>query len=84
MFIFVSNLKNNSMKNSNFKNDECMGDFDENGDAVNNAPTKRFNYFYLGIPITKKRFESAVPSVWENHLNEYSEFHYGGFRAVQT
>ena len=44
---------------------------------------KKYNYFYNGQPITKSQFLSLAPENWENELNEYGEFSFGYYKAVQ-
>ena len=44
---------------------------------------KIYNYFYNGVAIQKSQFIESVPSNWENEVNEYGEYSYGYYRAVE-
>ena len=44
---------------------------------------KKYNYFYNGVAISKAQFVKSVPSNWENEINEYGEYSYGYYRAVE-
>jgi hypothetical protein len=44
---------------------------------------KKFNYFYNGQSITKSEFEKNVPENWQDDLNEFGEFSWGYYRAVE-
>jgi hypothetical protein len=35
------------------------------------------------MPITKDAFLKAVPSMWENDINEYGCYYYGYFKALE-
>ena len=43
---------------------------------------KRFNYYYHNTPIRKQHFLSTVPSNWQQEVNEYGEYSYGGYKAI--
>jgi hypothetical protein len=43
---------------------------------------KRFNFFYYNTSITKSEFNKKVPKNWQDNLNEYNEYSYGGFKAI--
>jgi hypothetical protein len=45
--------------------------------------TTKYNYFYYGMPITSAEFEKAVPSSWQDEVDEYGTYSYGGYRAVE-
>lgn len=47
------------------------------------AKTVSFNYFYNNVPIQRAQFVESVPSSWENEINEYGEYSYGYYRAVE-
>ena len=42
---------------------------------------KTYNYYYFGTPITKKQFESNVPSNWKSQVDEFGAYSWGGYRA---
>lgn len=44
---------------------------------------KKFNYFYYGTAIQKSRFDDNVPENWQDELDKYGEYSYGGYRAVE-
>ncbi len=44
---------------------------------------KRFNYFYNGVAIPKSQFIESVPSNWKSELDEYGEYSYGYYRAIE-
>lgn len=39
------------------------------------------NFFYNNQPISKKEFESKVPSDWQNNLDEYDNYSWGYYSA---
>jgi len=44
--------------------------------------TKKYNYFYYGMPITRSKFLEAVPEKWEDWvINGY--FSWGGYDAEE-
>jgi hypothetical protein len=43
---------------------------------------KKFNYFYYGRPIPRAEFLKAVPENWQEEVNEYGTYSWGGYRAV--
>ena len=47
-----------------------------------NTNTKRYNFFYYGMPIPKTEFLKAVPDNWKDEVDEYGTYSYGGYRAV--
>jgi hypothetical protein len=44
---------------------------------------KTYNYFYFGNPITKAQFLTSVPEDWENEVDEFGEYSFGGYRAIE-
>ena len=44
---------------------------------------KKYNYFYYGMPITRSDFLKAVPENWEEEVDEYGTYSWGGYRAVE-
>ena len=42
----------------------------------------RYNYFYYGVAIPKKQFDSNVPNGWESEIDELGVYTYGGYEAV--
>lgn len=44
---------------------------------------KTYNYFYGGQAIPKQQFLGAVPEDWEKDVDEYGEYSYGYYRAVE-
>ena len=45
--------------------------------------TKKYNYFYYGMPITRSNFLKAVPENWEDEVDEYGTYSWGGYKAVE-
>ena len=45
---------------------------------------KKYNYFYYNTPILKSLFVANVPENWEEEVNEYGEYSFGGYRAVEV
>ena len=45
--------------------------------------TKKYNYFYYGIPIPKANFLKSVPENWQEEVDEYGTYSWGGYRAVE-
>ena len=48
----------------------------------NTQKTKKFNYFYYGMPITRANFIKAVPENWEEEVDD-GIFSWGGYKAVE-
>ena len=44
---------------------------------------KTYNYYFDKQPITKNQFLASVPKNWENDINNYGEYSYGYYRAVE-
>jgi len=44
---------------------------------------KTYNYYYYGQAISKQQFISNVPDNWKDDLDEYGEYSYGGYRAIE-
>jgi hypothetical protein len=44
---------------------------------------KKYNYFYFGTLITKSAFLASVPENWENKVDEFGEYSFGGYRAIE-
>jgi hypothetical protein len=44
---------------------------------------KQYNYFKDGTAITKKMFNVNVPAGWEEYVDQYGEYSYGYYRAVE-
>lgn len=42
-----------------------------------------YTYAYNGVAIPRNQFVESVPSSWENEINEYGEYSYGYYRAVE-
>lgn len=42
-----------------------------------------YNYFNYGQAITKSEFLKNVPDNWEDEINEYGEYSFGGYRAIK-
>ena len=49
----------------------------------NTKNTKKFNFFYYGMPITRAAFLKAVPENWEDEIDEYGTYSWGGYRVVE-
>ena len=45
--------------------------------------TKKYNYFYYGRPIPRANFIKSVPDNWENEVDEYASYSWGGYQAVE-
>lgn len=43
---------------------------------------KTYNYFYYGQSITKAQFLENVPENWEQDVDGYGEYSYGGYSAI--
>ena len=43
--------------------------------------TRKFNYFYNGVAISKKQFISNVPENWEKELDDMGNYSYGYYDA---
>ena len=52
-------------------------------ETTKNTKTKKYIFFYYGMPITKGNFLKAVPENWEDEINEYGTYSYGGYRVVE-
>ena len=50
-------------------------------ETTKTTKTKKFNYFYYGMPIQKSEFLKAVPENWQDEVVNGS-FSWGGYRAV--
>jgi hypothetical protein len=44
--------------------------------------TTKYNYFYYGMPITRAAFLKAVPENWQDEVDEYGCYSWGGYRAI--
>lgn len=44
---------------------------------------KQYNYFYNGSPIPRDQFLKYVPVDWENDVDQYGEYSFGYYRAVE-
>ena len=44
---------------------------------------KQYNYFKDGTSITKKMFNVNVPAGWEEYVDQYGEYSYGNYRAIE-
>lgn len=44
---------------------------------------KTYNYFYYGQAIQKSQFLENVPENWEEDVDEYGEYSWGGYRAIE-
>ena len=44
--------------------------------------TKNYNFFYYGMPISRAEFLKAVPNNWQDEVDEYGTYSWGGYRAV--
>lgn len=44
---------------------------------------KEYNYFYAKQPIPKSQFISCVPENWEEEVDEYGEYSYGYYKAIE-
>jgi hypothetical protein len=44
---------------------------------------KTYNYFYYEQAIPKTEFTENVPENWSDETDEYGEYSYGGYRAVE-
>lgn len=44
---------------------------------------KSYNYFYYGTAIPKRQFIDNVPENWEDEIDEFGEYSFGGYRAVE-
>jgi hypothetical protein len=45
--------------------------------------TKKFNFFYYGRPIPRAEFLKSVPDNWQEEVDEYGCYSWGGYRAVE-
>ena len=46
--------------------------------------TKKYNYFYYGQSIPRANFIKEVPENWEDEVDEYGTYSWGGYRAVEN
>ena len=44
---------------------------------------KKYNFFYYGRSIPRANFEKAVPENWEDEVNEYGCYSWGGYEAIE-
>lgn len=44
---------------------------------------KKYNYFYDGQAIPKSQFLENVPENWEEDVDEYGEYSWGYYRAIE-
>lgn len=44
--------------------------------------TKKYNYFYYGMPISKVNFLKSVPEKWEDWVVD-GTFSWGGYEAIE-
>lgn len=51
--------------------------------TTKNTKTKRYNFFYYGMPIPRAEFLKSVPENWEDEIDEYGCFSWGGYRVVE-
>jgi hypothetical protein len=49
----------------------------------NTKNTKKYNYFYYGRAISRVNFIKAVPENWQDKVDEYGTYSWGGYRAVE-
>lgn len=42
----------------------------------------KYNYFYYGTAIARNRFLTNVPEDWENDLDEFRCYSFGGYDAI--
>ena len=45
--------------------------------------TKTYNYYYYGRPISRANFIKSVPSSWQDEVDEYGTYSWGGYQAVE-
>ena len=45
--------------------------------------TKKYNFFYYGRSIPRANFEKAVPENWQDEVNEYGCYSWGGYEAIE-
>ena len=45
--------------------------------------TKKYKYLYYGTPIPKANFLKSVPENWQEEVDEYGCYSYGGYQAVE-
>ena len=51
-------------------------------ETKNTKKTTKYIYFYYGMPIPKGNFLKSVPENWEDEVDEYGCYSWGGYRAV--
>lgn len=44
---------------------------------------KKYNFYYFGRAITASQFLNNVPENWEDEVNEFGEYSWGGYRAIE-
>jgi hypothetical protein len=44
---------------------------------------KNYNYFYNNVAISKSNFLKVVPENWESEVDEFGEYSYGHYRAIE-
>jgi hypothetical protein len=44
---------------------------------------KQYNYFKDSTAITKKAFLENVPKDWQQDIDQYGEYSYGNYRAIE-
>ena len=45
--------------------------------------TKKYNFFYYGRSIPKANFLKSVPENWEDEVDTYGTYSWGGYEAVE-
>ena len=45
--------------------------------------TKKYKFFYYGRPIYEANFVKEVPENWEEEVNTYGTYSYGGYDAIE-
>ncbi len=49
----------------------------------NKIKMKNYNYFHNGVAISKSNFLKVVPENWESEVDEFGEYSYGYYRAIE-
>ena len=44
---------------------------------------KNYNYFYNNVAISKSNFLKVAPENWESEVDEFGEYSYGYYRAIE-
>jgi len=44
---------------------------------------KKYNYFYNGQAITQMQFIMNVPKNWEDYVDDFCEYSYGYYMAIE-